>query len=75
MFGQQVGFVSLNCWLGIDSIYLKEPATVTLTVESNFAIVLKVSAVDLNLKFPAEVRKSLINSSIGQLDNTIIRSK
>ena len=46
------------------------PSEVTLTVESNFAIVLKISAYDINVRFPPDVRKFLIKASVGQL-NTI----
>jgi len=53
------------CWLGLESIFLKEPSEVTLTVESNFAIVLKVSAYDINVRFPADVKRQLVKASVG----------
>jgi hypothetical protein len=52
----------------LESIFLKIPSEVTLTVESNFAIVLKISAYDINVRFPPDVRKLLIKSSVGQLN-------
>jgi len=54
--------------LGLESIFLKEPSEVTLTIESNFAIVLKVSSYEINVRFPPDVRKYLVKNSIKQLD-------
>ena len=56
--------MSNYCWLGLESIFLKEPSEFTLIVESNFAIVLKVSAYDINVRFPHDVKRFLIKNSV-----------
>jgi hypothetical protein len=43
-------------WIHHKTVLLKEPAAVTLVVESAFCLVLTVRAYDMCVNFPIEVR-------------------
>lgn len=66
MYGQKLGYLPLNTWVHHRSILLKEPAELSLVVESPFAVVLAVKAYDMCVNFPEAVRNHMLEQSVVQ---------